>query len=67
MQVGVANAAELNGDLDVVGTRLAALKHVGCERLIRGGGGIGFNLQGKSPEARSHNAQVTTPQAQGQD
>jgi hypothetical protein len=47
MQVGVANAAELDCDLDVVGARLPALDQIRGERLVRGGGGVGFNLQGE--------------------
>jgi hypothetical protein len=45
MQVGVADAAELDGDLDVMRTGIAALYDEGRERLVRGGGGVSFNLQ----------------------
>jgi hypothetical protein len=53
MQIGMANAAELDGDLDIVGTGLAALNQMGRERFVRGGGGVGFDLQGEVSEKRN--------------
>jgi len=67
MQVGVANAAELDGDLDVVGAGLSPLNQVRRERLVRGWGGVSFNLQGDSPKTQNPAPGVTMLQGAGLD
>jgi hypothetical protein len=63
MKVGMANAAELDGDLDIVGARLAPFNQMGRERFIRGGGGIGFDLQGEVSRSTRPKAEVMAPRA----